>query len=740
MAKKTSGAHALDTAEFRSTGIFNSTYDDDLDIFTSLVQSVGAKADFNNMDSSTVVSPIPTHMVHIDHLKNQILGDPKSAVQTRGMAKKTSGAHALMEPKKVAQALDDERWVRQCKKSCFNLAYKRNKKDKRGIIVRNKARLVAQGHRQEEGIDYDEVFAPVARIESIRIFLAFASFMGFIVYQMDVKSAFLYGTIEEVVYVSQPPGFIDPQFPNKVYKVENAFYGLHQTPRAWFQVTPKISHLHAVKRIFRRLSISWQEINFIAVQEADIVATSTTKAEYVAAANCCGQIVDFLTSSSIHHSLTVSPTIYASNITQFWNYATFQTINDEKQIHAIVDGKIVVITESSVRRDLLYTEANGITCLTNEQIFKNLLLMGFIFDGMRRNLDGSKKKFLMYPRFLQIFLKNQIIDLVEPLNDVYVTPTLTKKVFSNMIRKSEIFFGTVTPLFATMLAPPAVVEGKGSGNPSESQPTTSPAQPINESQIPESSSSPKNTQSLRQTLEGTRGGDSLVRAATTASLDAQQDSTNITKTQSKVILIEPTPQRDGLGYTVGSGEDMMEHDIELTDPVPQTPHDLLLLRGHTPGSDEGSMTLEVLMDLYTILLQKVFDLENVKTAQAKEIASLKKRVTKLEQRQSSRFSGFHPFRAGSSKRHGLGRRKISKQGRKILKSQQMFQDIDDVLDEDTDTEMIVEDKGNGEKRGSTAETVSTARPEDSTAEPKTPPITTNLFDDKDFKDNGSRSN
>ncbi|GJS35580.1 putative ribonuclease H-like domain-containing protein [Tanacetum coccineum] len=86
----------------------------------------------------------------------------------------------------------------------------RNKKDERGIVVRNKARLVAQGHTQQEGIDFDEVFAPVARIEAIRIFLAFASFMGFIVYQMDVKSAFLYGTIEEEVYVKQPPGFIDP--------------------------------------------------------------------------------------------------------------------------------------------------------------------------------------------------------------------------------------------------------------------------------------------------------------------------------------------------------------------------------------------------------------------------------------------------------------------------------------------------------------------------------------------------
>ncbi|GJT97904.1 putative ribonuclease H-like domain-containing protein [Tanacetum coccineum] len=111
----------------------------------------------------------------------------------------------------------------------------RNKKDERGIVVKNKARLVAQGHTQEEGIDYDEVFAPVARIEAIRLFLAYASFKDFVVYQMDVKSAFLYGKIEEEVYVCQPPGFEDPHFPDKVYKVEKALYGLHQAPRAWYE-------------------------------------------------------------------------------------------------------------------------------------------------------------------------------------------------------------------------------------------------------------------------------------------------------------------------------------------------------------------------------------------------------------------------------------------------------------------------------------------------------------------------
>ena len=108
----------------------------------------------------------------------------------------------------------------------------KNKRDERGIVIKNKARLVAQGYTQQEGIDYEEVFAPVARIEAIRLFLAYASFLGFTVCQMDVKSAILYGTIEEEVYVSQPPGFIDPDHPEKVYRVVKALYGLHQAPRA----------------------------------------------------------------------------------------------------------------------------------------------------------------------------------------------------------------------------------------------------------------------------------------------------------------------------------------------------------------------------------------------------------------------------------------------------------------------------------------------------------------------------
>ncbi|GJV03046.1 putative ribonuclease H-like domain-containing protein [Tanacetum coccineum] len=231
-----------DTTDLLNTSIFSGAYDD---------EDEGTEVDLNNLETTINVSPIPTTRIHKDHPKDQIIRDINSATQTRRMTK-ISEEHAL----KVIQALDDPSWIEAMQEELLQFKLQkvwtlvdlpngkraigtkwvfRNKKDERGIVVRNKARLVAQGYTQEEGIDYDEVFAPVARIEAIRLFLAYASFMGFIVYQMDVKSAFLYGTIEEEVYVCQPPGFEDPQFPDKVYKVEKALYGLHQAPRAWYE-------------------------------------------------------------------------------------------------------------------------------------------------------------------------------------------------------------------------------------------------------------------------------------------------------------------------------------------------------------------------------------------------------------------------------------------------------------------------------------------------------------------------
>ena len=111
----------------------------------------------------------------------------------------------------------------------------RNKMEEAGIIKRNKTILVAKGYSQQEGIDFDETYAPVARLEAIRIFLAFATHANFKVYQMDVKSAFLNEELEEEVYVQQPPGFEDPNFPNFVYILLKALYGLKQAPKAWYE-------------------------------------------------------------------------------------------------------------------------------------------------------------------------------------------------------------------------------------------------------------------------------------------------------------------------------------------------------------------------------------------------------------------------------------------------------------------------------------------------------------------------
>nr|GEV21877.1 hypothetical protein [Tanacetum cinerariifolium] len=262
--------HLEDIYASPSEGIFtNSSYDDE-----------GVVTDFNNLETTVNVSPTPITRIHTIHPKTQILRDPMSAVQTRSKVHKNSEAYALVsyihkqqrndhkdfqyclfacflsqiKPKKISQALEDESWVDAMQEELLQFQIQkvwilvdlpfrkkairtkwvyRNKKDERGVVVRNRARLVTQGHRQEEWIDYDEVFAPVARIEAIRISLVFASFMGFVVYQMDVKSAFMYGTLDEEVYVTQPPEFIDLKFPHKVYKVVKALYGLHQAPRAW---------------------------------------------------------------------------------------------------------------------------------------------------------------------------------------------------------------------------------------------------------------------------------------------------------------------------------------------------------------------------------------------------------------------------------------------------------------------------------------------------------------------------
>ncbi|GJX98130.1 putative ribonuclease H-like domain-containing protein [Tanacetum coccineum] len=288
-------------------------------------EDVGAEADMNNMDAFIPVSPISTTRVHKDHPVEQISGDLNSAPQTRRMTKNLN-EHGLFssvqqrtnhkdfqnclfacflsqeEPKKAVQALKDPNWIKAMQEELLQFKLQevwtlvelpnekraigtkwvfRNKKDERGIVIKNKARLVAQGYTQEEGIDYDEVFAPVARIEAIRLFLAYASFKDFVVYQMVVKSAFLYGKIKDEVYVCQPPGFEDLNFPDRVYKVEKTLYGLDQAPRAWYETlsTYLLDNGFQRGKIDNTLFIKRNKSDILLVQVyvADIIFGSTRK-------------------------------------------------------------------------------------------------------------------------------------------------------------------------------------------------------------------------------------------------------------------------------------------------------------------------------------------------------------------------------------------------------------------------------------------------------------------------------
>nr|GEX94973.1 hypothetical protein [Tanacetum cinerariifolium] len=477
-----------------SPGIFcSSSYDDEFD--TAL----------NNVASSMEVSPVPTKRIHTIHPQSLIIRDPTSVVQTQSIVKQNT----TVEPRSVAQALEDPSWVDAMEEEMQQFKFQnvwvlvdlplgkyaigtkwilKNKRDARGIVVRNKARLVAQGHRQEEDIDYDEVFALVAQIEAIRLFLAFASYMGFLVYQMDVKSAFLYGTIKEennrdiilvqvyvddIVFGSTKKEWCDEfealikgEF--QMSAMGELTFFLASRPDIMFavsacsrhQVTTTTSNLESVKKIFKYLKgqsklglwypkdspfvleaysdsdyagankdrksitggcqflgrrlISWQ------CKKQTIMATSSTVAEYVAAANCCGQykeehnkvgyllkptgsddyhqIIDFLSESHIMYALTSNPIIFDSLVKQFWSTATIRESElGPPAILATIDKTPYTITEALVRSRLQLADDGGVVDLPILQIYSGMDNLGYVTEG---KLTFFKNKFLPQWRFL----------------------------------------------------------------------------------------------------------------------------------------------------------------------------------------------------------------------------------------------------------------------------------------------------------------------------------------------------
>ncbi|GKA23847.1 putative ribonuclease H-like domain-containing protein [Tanacetum coccineum] len=817
-------------------------------------EGVGAEADMNNLDTFMLVTPIPTTRIHKDHLFEQIIGDLHSAPQTRRMTKSVT-EH---EPKKVWTLVD----LPYGKRAIGTKWVYKNKKDERGIVIRNKA-----------------------RIEAIRLFLAYASFKDFVVYQMDVKSAFLYGKIEEEVYVCEPPGFEDPEFPDRVYKrgtidktlfikkikgdillvqvyVDDIifgstkkslctefeklmhkkfqmssigeltfFLGLQVTQKndrifisqdkyvdeilkkfgfstvkttsthmetskplmkdenaedvdvhlyrsmigslmyltssrpdimfvvcacARFQVTPKVSHLHAVKRIFRYLKgqpklglwypkdspfdleaytdsdyagasldrksttggcqflgsrlISWQ------CKKQTVVANSTTEAEYVAASNCCGQVL-WIQNQLLDYGYNFMNTkIFIDNESTICIVKNLVFHSKTKHIeirhHFIRDS----YEKRLIQVIKIHTDHNVADLLTKAfdvSRFQYLIAKHADFDEIVDFLNASPIRYALtisptiYVSYIEQFWSTAKIKIVNNERQIRAKvdgKTIVDKCtdISKIIRKQSktgkhghenqkstktltvnptIYTSCIKQFWATTKqktvnfgsADTTLVDGKKCSW-------------INIEPIPiiASSSHPKKTHKRRKTkrkaIEISQSsrpttlvadetvhderGDSMERSATTvASLDAKQDSGNIIKTQSIATLNEPIPQG------TGSGSGPRRQDTILGDSPAQT---------------------------------RVLALENIKTAQDLEIINLKKRV-KSDQEDASK-QGRDIAESDQDKEISFVQKDVETQGR---------------YDHDIDV--------------TTASTpITTAGVSVSTAEQSTPPTTTILIEDEDL--------
>nr|GEW75051.1 copia protein [Tanacetum cinerariifolium] len=500
---------------------------------------------------------------------------------------------------------------------------------------------------------------------------------------MDVKSAFIYGTIDEEVYVTQPPRFVDPKFPNKVFKVVKVLYGLHQAPKAWYatlstfleksryrrgainkalfikkdkkdimlvqvyvddimfvstkkswcdefeelmknrfqmssmgeltfflrlQVTPKTSHLQAVKRIFSKELASPKQTALGKDESNPLIVDSLLKTIW----------------SSMHHVITMKHWLFQGKQPLFWSMAKVKTINDEVRVQALIDVKRVNINESSIRRAVKLDDEEGTSCLANDEIFTGLANIGYekisdkltfykaffspqwmflihtilqclsakttswnefnstmastiiclatsqkfnfsryILLSLVKNIE-ARVPFYMFPRFVQLIIDHRLGDMSHH-QDIYDNPSFTKKVFANMKRVGTGFSRVITPLFENMLVPAAKEVGQAQDD------VSIPIEP--------STSKPyKNHKSKKQ--------------------------------QPKAPMV----------YSLESSP---EHTIPLpsNDPI--------------PAADKDSLKFQKLIDLCTRLSNKVLDLESkvidIKSSFTNKIEKLEDRVHKLEE-------------------------------------------------------------------------------------------------------------
>ncbi|GKB06399.1 putative ribonuclease H-like domain-containing protein [Tanacetum coccineum] len=669
--------------------------------------------DISNITKTYLVPYTPNIRIHKDHSLDHVIRDVQSSVQTRRIKRTTNEQGFIsavyegkthedlqnclfacflsqVELKKVIQALTDPSWIEAMQDELLQ-----NKKDEKGIVIKNKARLVAQGYTQEEGIDYDEVFTPVARIKAIRLFLAYASFKDFVVYQMDVKNAFLYGKIEEEVYnelctefeklmhkkfqmssigeltfilglqvtkdddgifisqdkyvdeilkkfgfstvktASTPMETSNPLLKDVEAKdvdvhlyrsmIGSLMYLTASRPDIMFvvcaytrfQVTPKVSHLHAVKRIFRYLKgqpklglwypkdspfnleayidsdyagasldrksiiegcqflrsrlISWQ------CKKQTIVANSTTEVEdsnekkliQMIKIHTGQNVVDLLTKAFDvgrfqYLIATANDEIQVNDV----GLPYYTLDNGEVELTAIKDGKVKIVTEASFRRHLKLEDSDGISSLPTTEIFELSLM-------------GPKKT--SWEQFSSN-IATAIICLT----------TNRKFNFSKLI-----FDGMGL-----------VVQGEGSTHLVKSHHTPVSAPPT--SQPPISSISRRITRQ-EYVVPQPRSPTQTPVADKAASIGVDVKLGGATT----IVTVLEAGQ--------GSGN---------IDKTPTMPHDSPLPRVNTLGSDEGSMQLQELMALCINLSNKVeslqTDLKQTKQIYGTPFTKLIKKVKKLE--------------------------------------------------------------------------------------------------------------
>ncbi|GJX57715.1 putative ribonuclease H-like domain-containing protein [Tanacetum coccineum] len=540
-----------DTAEVQNTGIFGSAYDDDdLDTYNSPYadQVMGAEVDFNNMEPSTIFSPIPSTRVHSIHLKDQIIKDPRSAVLTRGMTKKSSEEHAMIsyiqkqrrtnhkdfqncliacflsqqEPTKIGQALDDERWVEAMQEELFqfkirkvwtlvDLPYSkkaigtkwvyRNKKDERGIVVKNKASLVAQGYKQEEGIDYDEVFAPVARIEAIRSIISRKSLQGG----------------ESPIWATQAP--IAWYETLSTYLLDNGFY------------KGKIDKTLFIKRVKGNILL-------VQVYVDDIIFGSTKK-------SLC---TDF---EKIMHKR-----FQMSSMGELTFFLGLQVKQKEIRIFISQDKYVGEILKkfgfSSIRTANTPMETNK--ALTKDEdgedadihLYRSMI-------GSLMYLTSSRPDIMFSVCACSIF---QIQPKVSHLNAV-------KRIFRYLKGRPKWAFGILRTLLLYWNLFQTVTM-----------------------QVPVWTGNPQH-EVVNFLVQG--------NGYRWQSQAPRHHGGAPAQTRSERVLEKPNEPPLSEGHTSRSGEGKMEHQFELTANVPITPHDSPLPGGYTPGSDEDKANVMQLL-------------------------------------------------------------------------------------------------------------------------------------------------